>query len=129
MCYDIEFPCHSNLVFPWQYLLELLFCWVLHSWLRQVDYNGHITIQLSNVTTRTITIPPKVVICELQPVTIQPKPFQENQPVETLFLDKVEINNSDLSGCLKVLSSNNSILCWTMLVCSTSVPLLEKISL
>lgn len=38
--------------------------------------NGHITIQLSNVTTRTITIPPKAVICELQPVTIQPKPSQ-----------------------------------------------------
>jgi len=59
--------------------------------------NGHITIQLSNVTTRTITIPPKAVICELQPVTIQPKPSQENQPVETSFLDKVEINKSDLS--------------------------------
>jgi hypothetical protein len=51
----------------------------------------------SNVTTRTITIPPKAVICELQPVTIQPKPSQENQPVETSFLDKVEINKSDLS--------------------------------
>jgi hypothetical protein len=36
-------------------------------------------------------------ICELQPVTIQPKPSQENQPVETSFLDKVEINKSDLS--------------------------------
>ena len=58
--------------------------------------NGHITIQLSNVTTRTITIPPKAVICELHPVTIPPKPSQENQPVET-FLDKVEINKSDLS--------------------------------
>jgi hypothetical protein len=56
--------------------------------------NGHITIQISNVTTRTITIPPKAVICELQPVTIQPKPSQENQPVETSFLDKVEINKS-----------------------------------
>jgi hypothetical protein len=44
-----------------------------------------------------ITIPPKAVICELQPVTIQPKPSQENQPVETSFLDKVEINKSDLS--------------------------------
>jgi hypothetical protein len=33
----------------------------------------------------------------LQPVTIQPKPSQENQPVETSFLDKVEINKSDLS--------------------------------
>jgi hypothetical protein len=50
--------------------------------------NGHITIQLSNVTTRTITIPAKAVICELQPVTIQPKPSQENQPVETSFLLK-----------------------------------------
>ena len=59
--------------------------------------NGHITIQLSNITTRTITIPPKAVICELQPVTIQPKPSQENQPVETSFLNKVEINKSDLS--------------------------------
>ena len=49
------------------------------------------------VTTRTITMPPKAVICELQPVTIQPKPSQENQPVETSFLDKVEITTSDLS--------------------------------
>jgi hypothetical protein len=38
-----------------------------------------------------------VFICELQPVTIQSKPSQENQPVETSFLDKVEINKSDLS--------------------------------
>jgi hypothetical protein len=59
--------------------------------------NGHITLQLSNVTTRTITIPPISVICELQQVTIRPKPSQENQPVETSFLDKLEINNSDLS--------------------------------
>ena len=65
--------------------------------LHQFNYknNGHITIQLSNMTTRTITIPPKAVICELQPVTIQPKPSQENQPVETSFLDKVEITKSD----------------------------------
>ena len=47
-------------------------------------------------TNSTITIPPKAVICELHPVTIPPKPSQENQPVET-FLDKVEINKSDLS--------------------------------
>ena len=47
------------------------------------------------MTTRTITIPPKAVICELQPVTIQPKPSQENQPVEASFLDKVEITKSD----------------------------------
>jgi hypothetical protein len=53
---------------------------------------GGIVILLS-----TITIPPKAVICELQPVTIQPKPSQENQPVETSFLDKVEIAKSDLS--------------------------------
>jgi hypothetical protein len=34
---------------------------------RQFNFknNGHITIQLSNVTTRTITLPPKAVICEL----------------------------------------------------------------
>jgi hypothetical protein len=31
------------------------------------------------------------------PVPIQPKLSQENQPVETSFLDKVEINKSDLS--------------------------------
>ena len=59
--------------------------------------NGHITIQLPNVTTRTITIPPKAVVCELQPVTIQPKPSQENQPVETSFLDREEINKNDFS--------------------------------
>jgi hypothetical protein len=38
-----------------------------------------------------------ILVCELQPVTIQPKPSQENQPVETSFLDKIEINKSDLS--------------------------------
>ena len=47
------------------------------------------------MTTRTITIPPKAVICELQPVTTQTKPSQENQPVEASFLGKVEITKSD----------------------------------
>jgi hypothetical protein len=67
------------------------FLFFLSSFSCSAMHLGHITIQLSNITTRTITIPPKAVICELQPVTIQPKPSQENQPVETSFLDKVEI--------------------------------------
>ena len=36
-------------------------------------------------------------MCELQPVTILSKPSQENQPVETSFLYKVEMTKSDLS--------------------------------
>jgi hypothetical protein len=33
--------------------------------------NGPVTVRISNVTTKTINIPPKAIICELQPVSVQ----------------------------------------------------------
>ncbi|VDI34236.1 Hypothetical predicted protein [Mytilus galloprovincialis] len=40
----------------------------------QYKENGTLTVRLSNITTRTITIPPKAIICEVQPVTIEAQP-------------------------------------------------------
>ena len=44
--------------------------------LRPYNFNdkGIITVKLSNITTRTITLPPKTIICEVQPVTIEAQP-------------------------------------------------------
>ncbi|VDI56098.1 Hypothetical predicted protein [Mytilus galloprovincialis] len=50
--------------------------------LHQYKQNGTITVRIlmSNTTTRTFTIPPKSIICEIQPVTIekQPKPEKDD---------------------------------------------------
>lgn len=60
--------------------------------------NKSTMVQLSNVTTRTITIPPKGIICELQPVTIQPTPVETNYSAkDTTLLDKMEFTQSSLS--------------------------------
>ena len=60
--------------------------------------NGIINVQIANVTTRTITIPPRAVLCEVQPVTIE---HQEQNTTSTLrstsVLDQVEITKSNLT--------------------------------
>ena len=58
--------------------------------------NGPLTVRISNVTTRTITIPTKAVLCEIQPVTIEATPKSETTDAEEL-LKKVEITKSDLT--------------------------------
>ena len=57
--------------------------------------NGPATVSLSNVTTRTVTIPHKAVLCELQPVTIEPTPKTPSTE-DAQLLEKVDITQSDL---------------------------------
>ena len=52
-------------------------------------------MQIANVTTRTITIQPKAILCEIQPVRIEHEP--ENLTSTTPILDQVEITKSDLT--------------------------------
>lgn len=57
--------------------------------------NGIISVKLSNVTTRTITVPPKQIICEVQPVIVEN--LQPWKSETTEFLDEVDITESDLT--------------------------------
>ena len=58
--------------------------------------NGNVNVQIANVSTRTIVIPPHAVLCELQPVTIQQQDAQST-PSSTSVLDLIEITRSDLT--------------------------------
>ena len=53
--------------------------------------NGIISVTLSNVTTRTITIPPKAIICEVQPVTIEATPKQTSMTDNSKLLEELDI--------------------------------------
>lgn len=50
---------------------------------------------MSNVTTRTITVPPKQIICEVQPVIVEN--LQPWKSETTELLDEVDITESDLT--------------------------------
>jgi len=41
--------------------------------------NGEVFVNLSNLTTQTVTIAPRTVLCELQPVTIEDDVFKKNE--------------------------------------------------
>ena len=43
------------------------------------DVNVTISVRMSNTATRTFTIPPKSIICEIQPVTIEEQPKPEKR--------------------------------------------------
>ncbi len=65
-----------------------------------VDYNysdmGVIEVNVSNITTRTVVVPTKAILCELQPVTLQGP--VHSTPVQTdAFVDDLDIERSGLS--------------------------------
>lgn len=62
---------------------------------------GFIDVTISNCSTRTVTIPPKSIVCEIQPVKIEdevkvPNPTQRSQH-ETNILNDVKISSDSLS--------------------------------
>ena len=67
-----------------------------------VDFNYGVSklvdINISNITTRTVTFPPKSIIAELQPVSIQNQPTPENQEFTIPLLDQVKIDVNNLSS-------------------------------
>ncbi|VDI33624.1 Hypothetical predicted protein [Mytilus galloprovincialis] len=59
--------------------------------------NGPVKIRISNVTTRTVSIPPRAIVCEIQPVTIEPsQPITQDD--ETVgIMEKMEFTKSNLT--------------------------------
>lgn len=63
----------------------------------------HIPVYISKVTVRTVVVPPKVVICEIQPVQIQDKPecIHHSETITTnngaTVLYEIKFEHSDLS--------------------------------
>lgn len=67
-----------------------------------IDYryqqNGLFHVKVSNITTRTVTIPPNAIICELQPVLIQDSPIDKDKEFSPPLLEKIEISTGNLSS-------------------------------
>ena len=59
--------------------------------------NGPVTVRISNVTTKTINIPPKAIICELQPVSVQAGSEQPNEKEISDIMSLIEVTKSDLN--------------------------------
>jgi hypothetical protein len=61
---------------------------------------GPVTVRISNITTRTVLIPPRAVLCELQPVTVEESlsdTLRTDVPETVPLLDQVTIDGADLS--------------------------------
>lgn len=64
----------------------------------QSKHTGFVDVQVSNVTTQTVTIPSRAILCELQPVTIvdrESKP--EDSPDSDAFMDDIKITSQALN--------------------------------
>ena len=59
--------------------------------------NGPVTVRISNVTTKTINIPPKAIICELQPVSVQAGSEQPNEKEISDIMSLIEVTKSNLN--------------------------------
>lgn len=59
--------------------------------------NGPVIVKLSNTTTRTLTIPSRGIICEIQPVTIERQPMMDEKSEKFNLFNEVDIMESDLT--------------------------------
>lgn len=58
--------------------------------------NSEIIVNLSNLTTNTVTIQPKLILCEVQPVTIDHDSINKlSEEIDKDVLDQVHVDNSD----------------------------------
>lgn len=59
--------------------------------------NNNIQVEISNITTRTVSVPEKAVICEIQPVTIAQNSNQTHQEEIMQHITKINIEQDNLS--------------------------------
>lgn len=59
--------------------------------------NGPVKIRISNITTRTVSIPPRAIICEIQPVTIEPSQPTTQDDEKVSIMEKMEFTKSNLT--------------------------------
>lgn len=58
--------------------------------------NSEIIVNLSNLTTNSVTIQPKLILCEVQPVTIDHDSINKlSEEIDKDVLDQVHVDNSD----------------------------------
>lgn len=63
----------------------------------QYKYSHEIPVVVSNVTNRTITVQPKAILCEIQPVTVEKIMGNGKEESKTGVIDSVNINTETLS--------------------------------
>jgi len=59
--------------------------------------NGIVDINISNITTRTVTVPPRALLAEIQPVTILDPPERPDDEFTVPLLDQVKIDTNNLT--------------------------------
>ena len=59
--------------------------------------NNLFEVKISNVTTRTVAVPPNAILCEIQPVLIQDPPQSETKEFTTPLLDQVHISTDNIT--------------------------------
>ena len=59
--------------------------------------NGQILVSLSNITTQTVTIPPRALLCEMQPVTVVDDVIDKHvQQASTISVDTLNIDEDNM---------------------------------
>nr|KAG5690731.1 hypothetical protein BaRGS_022422 [Batillaria attramentaria] len=61
--------------------------------------NGFVDVHVANITTQTVSVPPRAILCELQPVTIEARKTSEGDEVKDgeTFMDQITIASDSLS--------------------------------
>ncbi|XP_056017057.1 uncharacterized protein LOC130053684 [Ostrea edulis] len=58
-----------------------------------------VPIHITNISTRTVTVPPKALLCELQPVTVEShRSSKEQKLLDTDIMEKTKIDDSNLNA-------------------------------
>lgn len=59
-------------------------------------HNGEITVNISNLSTQTVSIPPRAIVCELQPVKVDDAVFHKLEQTETesKIFDQIHIEST-----------------------------------
>lgn len=64
----------------------------------QSKYSGFIDVHVSSVTTQTVVIPPKAILCELQPVKLATEELGQAEDQDSQsFMDKIKITSDALT--------------------------------
>ena len=59
--------------------------------------NQPVPVQINNITTRTVTLEPRAILCEIQPVNIMDMPNQHDNMKTDSFIDDIKISTELLS--------------------------------
>ncbi|XP_069133184.1 uncharacterized protein [Argopecten irradians] len=75
------------------------------------DAKGLIPVQISNVSTRTVTISPKALLCELQPVTVETIQTTSEEHRDLRYLEDIPVGISTEDLTAEQLMKGKDLIC------------------